>query len=188
MSEEEGPRVTRAASKRGLGEEEDDAPPPLKSGLTQLFGSAGLGAEEPQKAKRAKAGMHDKVQQKKWANKRDEIRAKKKMAADAEAELSAANAQPEPSGASSAAAEDSMAVEEEEAAEEAPARQSSRSSKAAAGPSEEAEEESRPSGRREVDEATQKMLDGQKAFVEALDDVMSLRFVGKAVGRMRGKK
>ena len=81
-----------------------------------------------------------------------------------------------------------MAVEEEEAAEEAPARQSSRSSKAAAGPSEEAEEESRPSGRREVDEATQKMLDGQKAFVEALDDVMSLRFVGKAVGRMRGKK
>ena len=182
--------MTRAASKRGLGEEEDDAPPPLKSGLTQLFGSAGLGAEEPQKAKRAKAGMHDKVQQKKWANKRDEIRAKKKMAADAEAELSAANAQPEPSGASAAAAaEDSMAVEEEEAAEEAPARQSSRSSKAAAGPSEEVpEEESRPSGRREVDEATQKMLDGQKAFVEALDDVMSLRFVGKAVGRMRGKK
>ena len=181
--------MTRAASKRGLGEEEDDAPPPLKSGLTQLFGSAGLGAEEPQKAKRAKAGMNDKVQQKKWANKRDEIRAKKKMAADAEAELSAASAQPEPSGASSAAAaEDSMAVEEE-AAEEAPARQSSRSSKAAAGPSEEApEEDSRPSGRREVDEATQKMLDGQKAFVEALDDVMSLRFVGKAVGRMRGKK
>ena len=187
MSEEEGPRVTRAASKRGLGEEEDDAPPPLKSGLTQLFGSAGLGAEEPQKAKRAKAGMNDKVQQKKWANKRDEIRAKKKMAADAEAELSAANAQPEPSGASAAAAEESMAVEEE-AEVEAPARQSSRSSKAAAGPSEEAEEESRPSGRREVDEATQKMLDGQKAFVEALDDVMSLRFVGKAVGRMRGKK
>ena len=80
----DGPRMTRrTSSKRALEKEADgdagpDAPPPLKSGLTEIMGSSSIAAKSEPAAKKAKGGINDKTQQKKWANKRDEIRAKRR--------------------------------------------------------------------------------------------------------------
>ncbi len=80
---DDGPRMTRGTSKRGLAHLEadddntDDRPPPMKSGLTEIMGGAGLEEGSPVKGGRrgstgtGGAGLNDKKQQKKWANKRD---------------------------------------------------------------------------------------------------------------------
>ena len=81
-----GPRMTRSSSKRKSSG--DVVLPPMKTGLTKILGEASLEASSP--SKKPKGGMHDKAQQKKWANKRDEIRAKRAMA---DAAIAAAEAE-----------------------------------------------------------------------------------------------
>lgn len=90
-------RMTRKSSKRqskeiaadGDGPDGPDAPPPLKSGLTEIMGSAAI--DKPQTlfrrgsnpakvppSPKVKGGINDKAQRAKWANKRDEIRSKRR--------------------------------------------------------------------------------------------------------------
>jgi hypothetical protein len=83
---DDGPRLTRSTSKRNSGDMDasDEKPPPMKSGLTEIFGSASIDKSEPPEVKRPRAltgGLNDKSQQKKWANKRDEIRARRNTGA-----------------------------------------------------------------------------------------------------------
>ena len=82
MSDAAAPRMTRSASKRSvhaiappLNTGPPPPPPPLKSGLTEIFSGQSLD-EQPsssgaKRAKKAVGGINDKVQQKKWANKRE---------------------------------------------------------------------------------------------------------------------
>ena len=142
----------------------------MKSGLTDVFPSATIEGEPVgSPTKKPKAAINDKAQQKKWANKRDEIRAKR-----AELAASTSAAGTSAAGTSAAGTSASGPAKEDDSDDEAAVLSDSPGGQSPA----------RPSFSAKAKSTVNPELAAQQAFVEAIDDVMSMRF-GKVAARIK---